>query len=50
MFSLFLVLIVLVMMHQALDFFLGHLKSGGSLRRKGVLVGTGWVPPIEWRI
>jgi hypothetical protein len=39
---------VLVIIYWDLGFPQGHLQSGGSLRRKGVLPGTGWVTPIEW--
>jgi hypothetical protein len=43
-----LVLTMLVIIYQGLGFSQGHLKSGERLRRKGVLAGTGWVPPFEW--
>jgi hypothetical protein len=41
-------LTVLVIIYWVSGFPQGHLQSSGSLRRKGVLAGTGSVPPIEW--
>jgi hypothetical protein len=38
----------LVIIHWALDLPQGHLQSGRSLRRGGVLGESGWMPPIEW--
>jgi hypothetical protein len=33
-----------VIIHWASDLPQGHLQGGGSLRRTGVLMGTGWIP------
>jgi hypothetical protein len=35
---------------SGLGLLLGHLQSGGSLRRKRVLAGTVWVPLIGWEL
>jgi hypothetical protein len=41
-------LTILAIIYWALDLPQGYLQGGGSLRRRGVLTETGWVPPIEW--
>jgi hypothetical protein len=44
-FSLYLT--ILVIKHWNLGFPQGHLQGSASLKR-GVLMETGWMPPIEW--
>jgi hypothetical protein len=45
---LLLLFTVLVVIHLDIDLPQGHLQGGGSLRRRGVLMETIWMPPIEW--
>jgi hypothetical protein len=41
-------LTILVLIYWTLDLLQGHLQCCGSLRISGVLVETGYMPPVEW--